>query len=135
MRPRFAALILLLHAALFTVLGLWALIDIGSLLQATDISLPSAKARTEARTLYGGLELALGAWLLGCWRFRAVRHGLGLCLICYLGLAVARAGSMFVEQTAASPLSMLLTIELLGALLAGLGLRALATAKQVADGV
>ncbi len=120
MRERLPLIVLLLNAGLFLVLGVLSVADIEGLLAAADVTLTSAKARIELRTLYGGLELGVGAFL--CWRKDRVDLGLWLCLLAYVGLAAVRVGGMLVDGSAASPLLALLITEVVAAALAAWGL-------------
>lgn len=130
MTERLPSIVLWLHAGLFLVLGVVSVLDIDGLLAAADISLPTANARIEARTLYGGLELGVGAFLVLCWRRDQVPLGLWLCLLAYLGLALVRGGGMLAAGATDAPLPTLLGIELLGAALAAAGLYLSARARR-----
>ncbi len=62
------------------------------------ISLPTSSGETEIRAMYGGLQAALGAFLVGC-AFSANRQAEGLRVMVFLigGLALGRAFGLLLD--------------------------------------
>lgn len=83
------------------------------------IELDGALAATELRAFYGGLEVALGALLIGADLAARRRPGLLLAMASYGGIGIARLLGIVLEGEATPFLWAALTVEL------GLGLAAL----------
>ncbi|MGY6518452.1 MAG: DUF4345 family protein [Lysobacteraceae bacterium] len=84
-------LTLLLAAAGFLFFGAWFLVDPMAPLAAIDIEVSGEGAATEMRAFYGGLELALAAFLgLAAFRPGWSTPALWLVLLSNLGLGLGR---------------------------------------------
>lgn len=127
---RFARVLLLLSALVFVVVGIGFLIVPARWAAITEISLPTAMARTDLRATYGGLDLAVGVFLWICARRDEwIRPGL-------VGLALAAAGfgggrlvGIVAEGSAAPLMLIFLAIEAVIVIVALATLRRLGYAR------
>jgi hypothetical protein len=81
-------------------------------------------AATDVRTVFGALELAIAAYLIWCaQRESRVRTGLSLGLVLLGGMAAGRVVGMGLDGEVGWETLVLLGIELVAAVVAGMGLR------------
>ncbi len=115
------ALVFLITGGLFTVTPQEMFAPIG-------IEVPDGSPLTELRAMYGGLEVAIGVFLLLCARRRGVALELGLVLsfLLFSGLAAYRGIGMGVDGPQVAFMSGLLILEAGGAMFALSGLVVLA---------
>ncbi len=115
---RLALVALILAGAGFLVFGLILLVAPQATMASLGISVPDGAATVEIRAFYGGLELALGALLLGAAaRPDARAHGLVLGAVSYGAVGLTRGVAMAVAGVATPFLWTALAVE---AVLAGL---------------
>ena len=90
--PRLPTVVLVLAALGFLGFGLWLLVDPVGGLAGVDIAATSPAGVIELRGFYGGLEVGLGVFLLGCARRPDWRvPGLWLVLLGNLAIGLTRA--------------------------------------------
>lgn len=86
---------LLFNGVLYVALGLWCTILPTKTSQAIGFGLPNNSARSEYIVVYGGLELAMGAFFLLCaLRSGMTEAGLWFGLLTYACLAAFRWGTI-----------------------------------------
>jgi hypothetical protein len=75
----------------YVVLAVWCSLLPGNTSQAVGFSLQSGSGQSEFLTVYGGLELALGAlFLRPLWRPATLESSMWACLIVHAGLVLFR---------------------------------------------
>lgn len=110
---------LILIGLTFTGFGLWLLMDPEALTRLIGLKMETVSARTEIRAFYGGLELGIGAFLLGCALFRnGVMIGLGLVACALGGAGAARLGSLVQDGREGWQMTLITVLELGATLLA-----------------
>lgn len=88
---RVAIAVIALAGAGFLTFGLWLTLDAASALAGVGVEAASAAGLIELRAFYGGLELGLGTFLLGCAALPGWRPaGLWLILLSHAGIAAVR---------------------------------------------
>lgn len=126
-------IVLVLSAGAFVAFGALFLTLPVEMARAVALDLGSATARTEIRSVYGGLEVAIGLLLLGSAlrgaRRDALRDGLRASALLYGGLAAGRAVGLALEGGGERVLWLLLTGEVVAAVASLLALRALADSE------
>ncbi len=131
MFPRVA---LLLSSLLFAAAGLAFLLAPASMAAQVDLLAGSPTALTDIRAIYGGLELGLACYL-GLLLRRSERDpaqlelGLRAAIFALMGMALARLLGVALDGPQRAITWLLWSGELVGALLCGIGLRALARAR------
>lgn len=124
---KFARVLLLLGAAVFTIVGIGFLIFPAEWAAVTEISLPTAMARTDFRATYGGLDLAVGIFLWICARRDEwIRPGLLTLVLAAAGFGGGRLTGIVAEGSAAPLMLILLAIETVIVIVAFAALRRLA---------
>ena len=90
---------LLLQGIVFFGLGVWFLIEPTTMASAIGLIPESPAGFTELRAVYGGLEIALGIFLVvtGCWA-KWSEIGLWLLLSCYGGITTGRIIGILLDQ-------------------------------------
>ena len=90
---------LLLQGVTFCGLGVWFLIEPITLASAIGLLPESPAGLAELRAVYGGLEIALGIFLVVT-GFRANWSGIGLWLLlsCYGGITVGRIAGILLDH-------------------------------------
>ena len=90
---------LLLQGIVFFGLGVWFLIEPTTMASAIGLIPESPAGFTELRAVYGGLEIALGIFLVvtGC-RANWSEIGLWLLLSCYGGITTGRIIGILLDQ-------------------------------------
>jgi len=87
--------VLILFGLLYLVLGVWCTVAPESTARAVGFELVGGAGRSEFIVVYGGLELALGAFFLLCGLDASLhRAGLLLATISSFCLAIARAATL-----------------------------------------
>ena len=90
------------------------------------IALESPAGQAEVRAMYGGLQIALGIYLLmGVWRQSWERGALRLALFSLTGLGLGRTAGLLWADSTAPVLVSFACLELAGASAAWLALRAI----------
>ncbi len=90
-------LLLLLFGALYLVLGAWCLVAPATTSRKVGLDLLGATGRSEFLVVYGGLELAMGAFFLWCGLEGSLhRAGLLFALLSSAALALTRLGTLLV---------------------------------------
>jgi hypothetical protein len=118
-----ARLLVILSALGFLAFGLWYVIDPVAPMQAIGIPVEGPVAATEFRAFYGGLELGLAAFLLGCaWKRSTLAPGLWLVLLANAGIGLVRVGALAAGAPWTSFFGWALAWELGFAVLAALAL-------------
>jgi hypothetical protein len=118
-----ARLLVLLAALGFLAFGLWYVIDPVAPMLAIGVPVEGPVAATEFRAFYGGLELGLAAFLLGCaWKRSALVPGLWLVLLANAGIGLVRVGALAAGAPWSSFFAYALAWELGFAALAALAL-------------
>ena len=127
MRSWYAPLVVWVCAAVFLGIGLVFTIAPSLPFVPLGLSVPNGAPTTELRSVYGGLELAVGLFLATCaWRRGpAVGYGLLLSLLLFGALAAFRAVGMAMEGPQPPIMAALLVAESAGALFAASGLLSL----------
>jgi hypothetical protein len=116
-------LVLWISALGFGYFGVVFLWDPAGYASKVDLVAATPSARAEVRAMYGGLELALAAFLATCaQRPEWYRLGLLLSAIAFLGLGTGRAVGLALEGVAPPLMRLLLASEVA---LAGLALWAM----------
>jgi len=124
---KFARVLLLLSAAVFMIVGIGFLIVPAEWAAITEISLPTAMARTDLRATYGGLDLAVGVFLWICGRRdQWIRPGLVALALTAAGFGGGRLAGIVAEGSAAPLMLIFLAIETVTVLVAFAALRRLA---------
>jgi hypothetical protein len=124
---KFARVLLLLSAAVFMIVGMGFLIVPAGWAAITEISLPTAMARTDLRATYGGLDLAVGIFLWICARRdQWIRPGLVALALTAAGFGGGRLVGIVAEGSAAPLMLIFLAIETVTVLVAFAALRRLA---------
>lgn len=120
MRARYPAIVLWICAVVFVGTGLVFTVMPQDLFAGIGLEVPDGAPVTELRAVYGGLELAIGVFLVLCARRGgpAVELGLLLSFLGFLGLASFRGTGMAVELPQVPLMSGLLLAETAGALFA-----------------
>lgn len=91
---------LILIGLTFAAFGLWLLADPDALTRLAGIGMEGPQARNELRAFYGGLEIGIGIFLLGCaLRRQRVDFGLGLIACALGGAGLARLASILQDGT------------------------------------
>ncbi len=127
----FARVVLTVSALPFLGIGAGFLAAPTSMAANVDLAVGSATAASDVRAVYGGLQLAIGAFLVaGAFSRAYLRTGLLLQIIAFGGLALGRLVSLPIDG-APSPFGALLLGAELVAL--ALGLAALWMAKPRSD--
>ncbi len=91
----FARLLVILSALGFLAFGLWYVVDPVAPMLAIGVPVEGPVAATEFRAFYGGLELGLAAFLLGCaWKRHTLVPGLWLVLLANAGIGLVRVGAL-----------------------------------------
>ena len=94
----FARIVLGLTAFMFGGHGLMCLLDPETIARESGLALPSPGAMTEARAMYGGLELALGCYFaVAAARIQRVPEALVVLVTVFLGLALARSAGLLLQ--------------------------------------
>lgn len=109
----------------FVLLGLRFFADPHALTGESNVALPDAKAVMEIRTVYGGMFAGLGialAWLGA--RAATLGAALWLLLVVMSVVAAARIVAILLGQAPDALFATLLVVELVGAALAAVALRA-----------
>ena len=90
---------LLLQGIAFFGLGVWFLIEPTTMASAIGLVPESPAGLAELRAVYGGLEIALGIFLVVT-GFRANWSGIGLWLLlsCYGGITAGRVAGILLDQ-------------------------------------
>lgn len=116
----FGVLVLWLAGLGYLAFGVGFLISPVELAKAAEITIAGPAAVPELRAFYGGVEIALGALILGAALAPARRaDGLLLSAATYLGIGVTRLVSMLASGVSSDFLKMALCVEL------GLGIASL----------
>jgi len=90
--------LLLVGGVIMTAVGVLFLVAPTTLEQGMGVMQPEAPARTEIRAVYGGIELAVGAFLLWCWRVpRHAASGVLFAALFALGAGLGRVVGFAVE--------------------------------------
>ena len=109
---KFARVLLLLGAVVFVIVGIGFLIFPAEWAAVTEISLPTAMARTDLRATYGGLDLAVGVFLWICARRDEwIRPGLVVLALTAAGFGGGRLVGIVAESSAAPLMLVFLAIE------------------------
>lgn len=89
---------LFLVAATFLGFGAWGLFQPQSLAEAVGWTLGGANAKVEVRAFYGGLEIGIGLFLLGC-ALRRAQVDLGLWAVAWMigGAGLARGAGILLD--------------------------------------
>lgn len=125
-----ARVLLLLGAAVFTIVGIGFLIFPVEWAAVTEISLPTAMARTDLRATYGGLDLGVGIFLWVCARRDEwIRPGLVALSLAAAGFGGGRLAGIVAEGSAAPLMLTLLAIEAVIVVVAFATLRRLGHAR------
>lgn len=123
---------LALGALMFLIMG--ALFFVSPETMGAKVHLDGADptARIELRAMYGGLELGIGLFLIGCLLRNQVRVGLTACALGYGGLGLGRLLGILMENGAASASIhwLLVAAEMLALVLAVASLRLLPRADS-----
>lgn len=113
-----AKIFLIVNGTLYVALGLWCTILPTKTSQAIGFRLPNSSARSEYIVVYGGLELAMGAFFLLCaLRSGMAEAGLWFALLTYGCLAVFRWGTIFTLKDLSSLIYTMVAVETVMALL------------------
>ena len=124
----FARVLLHLGAMVFVIVGIGFLIVPTEWAGLTEISLPTAMARTDLRATYGGLDLAVGIFLWMCARRDDwIRPGLVALALTAAGFGGGRLVGIVAEGSAAPLMLLFLAIE------AVIVIVALATLRRLRD--
>jgi uncharacterized membrane protein len=127
---KFARVLLLLSAVVFVIVGIGFLIVPGEWAGITEISLPTAMARTDLRATYGGLDLAVGIFLWICARRdQWIRPGLVALALTAAGFGGGRLVGIVAEGSAAPLMLIFLAIEAVTVVVALATLRRLAATR------
>jgi hypothetical protein len=127
---KFARVLLLLSAVVFVIVGIGFLIVPGEWAGITEISLPTAMARTDLRATYGGLDLAVGIFLWICARRDEwIRPGLVALALTAAGFGGGRLVGIVAEGSAAPLMLIFLAIEAVTVVVALATLRRLAATR------
>lgn len=103
----------------FIVFGVWLLLDPEVLTRLIGLKMETVSARTEIRAFYGGLELGIGVFLLGCAMFRnGLKSGLGLVACTLGGAGVARLVSLVQDGREGWQMALITVLEIGATLLA-----------------
>ena len=109
---------LVLAALVFGGSGVGFLVDPVGMGSRLGLALTQPTAVVEIGAVYGGLEVGLAAFLIGCLRHsRWIRTGLALQTFAFGGLALARGIGMLVRGAGGGLMLGLLGLEVGGALL------------------
>lgn len=108
---------------MFGVLGVWLLLDPTQLEGWVGIVASSPAAKTELRSLYGGLEIGLGLFLLlGCFRPQ-LTSATCLCLaMAMMSIALARIVGLVLDDSVSGVLLAYLASEVVFGILGVVGL-------------
>ena len=110
---------LVLIGLTFAGFGFWLLRDPEALTRHVGLKMETVSARTEVRAFYGGLELGLGAFLLGCAMFpNGVKVGLGLVACVLAGAGSARLASLVQDGREGWQMTLFTVLEIAAALIA-----------------
>lgn len=105
--------VLAIVGGIFTAFGLWALLAPVHFTGLTEVQLPTPTAVTDARAVFGGLELGLGSFLLWSASSAArVQPGLLALLLGVGGLLTGRVLGLVVDSSASTPTFQALGIEI-----------------------
>lgn len=128
MSSRYPLVVLLVCAVVFLVTGLVFTVAPQRMFSSIELIVPEGSPLTELRAVYGGLEIAIGAFLVLCAKRRGPALELGLVLSFFLlgGLAGFRGVGMAIDGPQTSIMSSLLMLEAAGTVFALSGLVVLA---------
>jgi len=103
---------LIFNGVLYVALALWCTILPNQTSQAIGLGLPNSSAKSEYIVVYGGLELAMGAFFLLC-AFRPELLGAGLwyALLTYGCLMVFRWATIFTLKDLSSFIYTMVAVE------------------------
>jgi len=123
---KLARALLWLSAGVFVAVGGGFLLVPREWAALTDISVPTAMARTDLRATYGGFSLGFGLYLAVCARrATGLRPGLVALALCAAGFALGRLLGIVAEGGASPLMQLYFGIDALVTLLALLALRRL----------
>ncbi len=118
-----ARISLALTALVYGALG-GAFVVRPELLEVTGVVLPTGAAKTEIRSIYGGLELGLGVFFaIACARPAWFRAGLVAQIASFSGIALARVIGLGIDREPEPLTFVLLGAEIVGALFGLVALR------------
>jgi hypothetical protein len=114
--------ILLLFGALYLALGAWCLLAPSTTSRKVGLELIGATGRSEFLVVYGGLELAMGAFFLWCGLDGSLhRAGLLFALLSSTALALTRFGTLLVLPGIQRGTYVFFAVEVLMAAVAAFG--------------
>jgi hypothetical protein len=114
-----AKIVLALSGAVFVGIGVMFLAFPERMVPNVSIVAPPGTALTDVRAVYGGLDAAIGVFLLYCLAQSQVRIGLLAGLLTLGGLACGRVLGIALDGQQAPITYYLLTSEVLGAVICG----------------
>lgn len=110
---------LILIGLTFLAFGVWLLQDPEALTRLIGLRMETVAARTEVRSFYGGLELGIGLFLVGCaLRRQGVNVGLGLVACALGGAGLARLTSLVQDGREGWQMTAITVLEIGAAIIA-----------------
>lgn len=122
---RIPSVILALSGGVFVAVGIWFLFDPVGAAATVQIPLEAPMAIADIRAVYGGLDLAVGIFLLRNAFTERVAEGLRLQAVAFAGLLVGRLLGQTVDAPTDSLAAVLIAVEGSGLALALVGIRML----------
>jgi len=111
---------LIVNGVLYIALALWCTLLPMKTSSAIGFGLPNSSAKSEYLVVYGGLELAMGAFFLLCaFRSGMLEAGLWFALLTYGCLMVYRWATIFALKDLSSFIYTIVVVETVMALAAG----------------
>lgn len=103
-----------LNAVMYLALGAWCAVKPASTAKALGFVQMDNAGRTEFLTIYGGLQMGLGAFFAVCAGFAAYRlSGIVFAVLLYSGIVMFRLGAMWRIAPIAPNTRLLATFEVL----------------------